>query len=427
MKQIALWAAIAATFITLPFIFSSGSALSSLNLMGVMIVFALSYNMLFGQTGMLSFCHAVFYGLSGFVAVHAITLIGAEGFNVPLVAVPLVGGVVGWISGKVLGAVATRRAGTAFAMITLGLSELVLSLTPILKSLFGGEEGVQTDRTSVAATMGITFGSQREVYFLIAGWCFVSMFLLYRVTRTPFGRLCNAVRENAQRVEFMGYNVAKIRRKSFTIASVFAGIAGALAAINFETMTVDSLGGLQSAWVLFMTFIGGVGSFFGPVVGAILICALQLSLPSVTPGWQLYLGIFFIIMVMYAPRGIAGLLVMHEPLLRGGTLHKMAPAYFLVAVPLAAMAAGFSLLIEMCYRIGGGAAESSALNFFGIAINPASPVPWAVGVLGFLLGALAFRKLRHRVTDAWPVALQLAHENLERSTPIAAVKSELVR
>lgn len=413
MSRLWLWAPVALLLIALPFLFSSGSSISTLNIMGVMIVFALSYNMLFGQTGMLSFGHAVFYGLSGFCVVHMISATANSHWPIPLVLMPALGGAAGWVSGVLLGAVATRRSGTAFAMISLGISELVLSLTPILKSVFGGEEGIHTDRTKVFAFFGISFSSQLQVYFLIAAWCLLSMVLLHEITRTPFGRLCNAVRENAQRADFLGYNVGRLRRKAFTIASVFAGVAGALAAVNFETVTVDSLGGAQSTWVLFMTYVGGVGSFFGPVIGAVVISLLQLTLPAATPGWQLYLGLFFIIMVMYAPRGIAGLISMHEPVWRARLLHKLLPSYLTVLAPILLATAGLSLLIEMSYHRGSKPAPDARLTFLGLGFDSASPTNWIVALALLAAGLFALGALRHRVTQTWPVVLQEAHRKLE--------------
>jgi branched-chain amino acid transport system permease protein len=412
MKQAFVWLAVAALMALVPVVFNSSGALGELNLMGIMIVFALSYNVLFGQTGLLSFGHAVFYGLSGFAVVHATTAIGSAQLPIPLPLLPLLGGIVGWLFGRLLGAVATRRSGTAFAMITLGIGELVLSFAPILKTFFGGESGVLTDRTKVLPLFGANFAAPIQAYYLIAGWCLISMIVLHWITRTPFGRLCNAVRENPERADFIGYDVHRIRYMAFTVASFFGGVAGGLAAINFEIMSVDSLGGLQSAWVLFMTYIGGAGSFYGPVVGAILISLMQFSLPDITPGWQLYSGLFFIVMVMYAPGGITGLLRMHEPLWHARLLHWMLPSYLLATLPVLIMCVGVSLMIEMSFKWGMNSGDGALLKFIGVQVDATSALAWISAVMLFAAGVFLLRRLMPRVADAWASAM---HESQRRA------------
>ena len=153
-RRYGLWIAIAVVFALLPKIFTSGSALTMMSLMGIMIVFALSYNMLLGQAGMLSFGHAVYYGLGGFLAVHAMNLFVRETLPIPVILIPLVGGVAGLAFGIIFGSVSTRRGGTAFAMISLGLGELVSSSSLILRGFFGGEEGINTNRTKLFRVFG---------------------------------------------------------------------------------------------------------------------------------------------------------------------------------------------------------------------------------------------------------------------------------
>ena len=151
LRGYAVWIAAALAFLVVPYVFSSGAGLTMLSLMGIMIVFTLSYNMLLGQTGMLSFGHAVYYGLGAFFAVHAMNAVIRAGLPVPVVAIPLVGGLAGLVFGIIFGSVSTRRGGTAFAMISLGLAELVASSANILRGFFGGEEGITTNRTKLLA------------------------------------------------------------------------------------------------------------------------------------------------------------------------------------------------------------------------------------------------------------------------------------
>src|SRR6202451_3569768 len=158
LKFYGLWIAAALVLIALPSMFASGSALSTFSLIGISIIFSLSYNILLGQTGMLSFGHAVYYGLGGFLAVHGMNLIAGMRLPVPLPLVPLIGGLAGLFFAAILGWVSTRRSGTAFAMISLGVAELVASSALILRSFFGGEAGVSANRTKLLRVFDLNFG-----------------------------------------------------------------------------------------------------------------------------------------------------------------------------------------------------------------------------------------------------------------------------
>src|ERR1700743_3184177 len=200
----AIWLIAAVALVVLPLVFSSGGSLTSFSLIGISIIFALSYNILLGQTGLLSFGHAVQYGLGGFLAVHMMNAVANHNWPIPLPFIPLMGGVGGLVFAIVFGWVMTKRAGTAFAMITLGIGELVASSSLILRSVFGGEAGITTDRTALLPLFGWTFGPQIQVYYLIAFWAMVSAIAMYALTRTPLGRICNAARDNPERGEFIG-------------------------------------------------------------------------------------------------------------------------------------------------------------------------------------------------------------------------------
>src|SRR6185437_14671215 len=184
-----IWVIAAVALIVLPFIFSSGGSLTSFSLIGISIIFALSYNILLGQTGLLSFGHAVHYGFGGFLAIHVMNAVTAHEWSIPLPFIPLFGGIGGLLLALVIGWVMTKRAGTVFAMISLGIGELVASSSLILRSVFGGESGITTDRTALPHVFGWTFGSQLQVYYLIAFWTMISAIAMYALTRTPLGRI----------------------------------------------------------------------------------------------------------------------------------------------------------------------------------------------------------------------------------------------
>lgn len=404
-KRYGIWILAAAVMIVLPKIFTSGAALTTMCLMGIMIVFSLSYNMLLGQTGMLSFGHAVYYGLGGFLAVHAMNTIAADRLPIPLPVLPLAGGLMGLVFGFIFGAVSTRRAGTAFAMISLGLGELIASLSLILRGFFGGEEGITANRTKMLTLFGVRFGPQIEVYYLIAAWCFVCIVAMFAFTRTPLGRMCNAVRENPERAEFVGYSTQMVRFIAFCISGFFAGIAGGLAAINFELMNAVNISGAQSGVVLLMAYIGGVGHFFGPILGAVLVTLLQVMLSDITGAWMLYFGLIFIGMVMFAPGGMAGLIMLHLPLWQRGTLLRILPQYAVMAAPVLMGLGGLVLLIETAHhQMVKAASDGPAMTMLGIPFASNTAPPWIVALAllgaGIWLGRLYAPKLAAAFSDA---------------------------
>jgi branched-chain amino acid transport system permease protein len=404
LKFYGTWIAVAAVLIVLPKLFSSGGSLTTFSLIGISIIFSLSYNILLGQTGMLSFGHAVYYGLGGFLVIHAINIIGANKWPIPLPVVPLVGGLTGLLFAALLGWVSTKRSGTAFAMISLGLAELVASSALILRSFFGGEAGISANRTKLLRVFDWSFGPQIQIYYLVAAWTLLAVIAMYALTRTPLGRMCNAVRDNPERVQFVGYDPHVIRYLAFCFAGFFAGIAGSLAAINFEIANSAYLGAVQSGTVLFATYIGGVGFFIGPIVGAIFVTILSLGLSDVTPVWQLYFGLIFIAVVMYAPGGLTGLLMMHRPLIRAGTLSRVLPSYAVALVPTLAMVAGLVLIIEcIVYTVHGDGNPN--IKAFGVPFNAGSPITWTLAVVLLIGGFLIARRTWTRIASAWDDAL----------------------
>jgi branched-chain amino acid transport system permease protein len=353
--------------------------------------------MLLGQTGLLSFGHAVYYGLGAFFVVHAMNAIIRAKLPIPLPVMPLVGGAAGLVFAVIFGSVSTRRGGTAFAMISLGLAELVASSSLILRGFFGGEEGITTNRTRLFRVFDWNFGPQIQIYYLIAAWCLISMIAMYALTRTPFGRMCNAVRENPERIEFIGASRAMVRFLAFCLAGFFAGIAGGLAAINFEIVNASYVGLQQSGIVLLAAYIGGIGHFIGPVLGAILVTYLQIMLSDITEIWQLYFGLMFIAVVMFAPGGLAGVLMMHAPLLRARALHVLLVPYAQLLAAASFAGVGAIGIVELTHRVMVKTGEPSVMRLFGLSVDAASAWPWLVAAALAAGGALLMRV-------AWPLA-----------------------
>ena len=383
-----LWGSVAVVFVLLPVLFSGGFELSMLSQMGIAIIFALSYNMLLGQTGLLSFGHAVYFGLGAFMTAHAINYVHDGGFAFPITLMPLIGGLTGLGFSLVLGFVTTRRPGTPFAMISLGIAEMVAASALMFTTFFGGEGGIVTDRTSGGAVWGVSYGPQIQVYYLIAGWCFVSMALMFAITRTPLGRMANAVRDNPERVQFVGYNPTRVRWLMMSLAGFFAGIAGALATINYEIITAEALGLMASGNVVLMAFIGGIGQFWGPIIGAVMVTFLQSALSNYTQAWLLYFGLLFLIIILYSPGGIANLVTMHSPVVKAGLVKRLIPSYTRAVVSSLILGVGVIAVIELLYR-----------GTEAIGVSPL--VSWLTALALVLTGAVMLSRSSKKVSQLW--------------------------
>ena len=227
-------------------------------------------------------------------------------------------------------------------MISLGLGELVASSSLILRSFFGGEEGITTNRTKLLRVFGLNFGPQIEVYYLIAAWCLFGMLAMYALTRTPFGRMCNAVRENAERAQFVGYNPTMVRFIAFSLRRALRRRRRRARGNQFRDDQFRYRSAPSSRGRCCSPPISAASAIFiGPVIGAVLVTWLQVMLSDLTDVWQLYFGLLFIGVVMFAPNGIAGLVMRHEPLWQArayGSLLRLALAYLIALGP--ALAAG---------------------------------------------------------------------------------------
>ncbi len=400
------WLVAAVILIILPLVFDSRSALTIMNQMGITIVFALSYNMLLGQGGMLSFGHAVYMGLGGFCAMHVMNMVEG-GLWLPLPLLPIVGGIFGLFFAFLIGSFSTRRAGTVFAMISLGVGELVAASSIIIVIFFGGEEGISGDRTMGPEFFGLDFGAQSQVYYLTAFWLFIAALGMYLYTRTPIGRISNAVRDNEERAEFLGYSQRHVRWISFCASGFFAGIAGALFAINFEILTEENLNLVTSGSILLATFLGGVGFFIGPIIGAIVFTLLQTVLALYTEIWSLYLGILFLATVMFFPFGLTGLLAIHILPWKLGKFRLLIRPYALMAIPALMVVLGGSAFLEILFHIRSAAVGESEMELFGFTFDSHGILPMLIAIALFLIGVFMLNKLTPMLKDAWGQATSL--------------------
>ena len=396
-----IWCSFALILIVAPMIFNKGASLSVLSQIGTLMIFGLSFNMLLGQGGMLSFGHAVYSGLGAFFAIHAMNLATKGTMPIPVTLIPLVGGLAGIFFGVLLGYVTTKKSGTTFSMITLGIVELVFACSLMFPEFFGGEGGISTNRVIGQPFLGITFGPQIEVYYLIAFWLFISTIGMYAFTQTPLGRLANAVRDNPERAEFVGYDTQWVRYLTVVIAAFFAGISGGLSAINFEIVSAENVSAVRSGAVLLFTFIGGIGFFFGPMIGAVVGVFMTVMLSDYTKAWQLYVGAVFILIVMYAPGGIASLIMLNLRVAKYGKFKRIWPTLWKVCAMAVIAFSGVVIAVEMLYHLTLESANGTEMQLFGRTVDTAQPTGWLIAAALFAIGAVGFVYAKRAFQQVW--------------------------
>ena len=260
---------------------------------------------------------------------------------------------------------------------------------------------VSANRVVGQPVLGITFGPQRQVYYLIAVYTLVCVALMYLLTQTPLGRILNAVRDNPERVAFIGYNTQQVRYRAFIIAGFFAGIAGGLGAINFEIVTAEVVGPARSGAYLLFTFLGGATVFFGPVLGGILMVLAFVLLSEITKAWLLYLGLIFLFMVVYAPGGLAALILANARVVQAGQFTRLSSAYLRLALAGLLMLGSVSAWIEMVYHLQLHTAMDTTLVFLGLSLDTAIALHWWMVSLASLLGLALFEWQRQRFLQTW--------------------------
>ena len=396
-----LWGLFASALLVSPLLWTSGFALTMLSQMGILVIACLAYNILLGQGGMLSFGHAVYTGLGAFLAIHTLNMVAAGTLSLPVSLIPLAGGLGGLFFAALLGYVTTKKSGTTFAMITLGIGELVWSMSLMIPEFFGGEGGISGNRMTGKPMLGITFGPQIQVYYLIAVYCFVCTALMFALTRTPLGRILNAVRDNPERVEFIGYSTQRVRYLAFIVSGFFAGIAGGMYALNFEIATAEVVGAGRSGAYLLFTFLGGATFFFGPLIGAVLMVLAGALLSEFTKAWLLYLGLVFLFMVMFAPGGIASLIMMNLRVAAFGKLRPLLASYLALFGTAAAVLLGAGALIEMVYHLQLGETVGMPLEFLGATLDVKGVDSWFGACFVLAVGVGLFELTRRQFAKQW--------------------------
>src|SRR5580704_4965154 len=403
-----IWLAALIVTIAMPWAFynyhtgrQSGFVVSMLSQMGMMTILALSYNMLLGQAGLFSLCHATFFGIGGYATIHFLNLAGDSSLPLPLELFPLLAGLSGLGLAIVFGYMATKQRATAFAMITLGIGELMTTAALMFHHFFGGEGGVNSNRMIGHSLLGFKYGAAIQVYYLIVAWTVISGLAMLYLTRTPLGQMANASRDNFERVQFMGYDPRMVRFLQFALSGFFAGIGGGLYAITYEIVTFDALAAPLSANALLMAYIGGTSAFGGPILGAVLITLLQSGVSLMSNSWLVYVGVLFIGMVIFAPQGIMGLVMAHGPIVRSGQFGRLAIPYLRVIVPGIFMVLGFVGLVELTSFLTIGAAQGKTLILFGHRIDVHASLPWLLASACLLGGGLWLRPEARAFRRVW--------------------------
>lgn len=386
----------------LPYLLSQGLLNAAVQML-IAALFASAYNLLCGQAGMLSFGHAAYFGVGAFATVHAMNALGGEGL-VPTPLMPLAGAIGGLIFGTIAGWFATKRSGTYFAMITLAIAELVHSLAPHLKGVFGGEAGLSTMRMPA---WGFDFGSTTQVYYLTLIWVLLAMALLYLYTRTPLGRLAVGLRENSHRLRFLGYNVHGLGTAVFAISAMFSGMAGGLQVISNESANYVLFDPALSAAAVLNTYIGGVQVFLGPALGAALMTFFGYAVSDLTRSWLLYQGIIFVLVMMFMPTGLSGLAGLTRRLRERHGARPLVAVFILAVVGAVMLTAGVVFLVELLQRLFSQDYRSLVqLNagrpwpdvvLFDRAWGPSAWLTWSVPVLLLAAGAMASWAARKRL------------------------------
>lgn len=408
-----MWLAAVVVMLAVPWLFfdwskgrHSGFVLTMMSEIGLMAIFALSFNMQMGQAGLLSFGHAILFGLGGYCTAHALNAIKAGSFWLPSELIPLVGGFGGLIFGAAFGYVATKQRATAFAMITMGLGELVAACALMFIGFFGGEGGISTDRVIDTSIFGVAYTSPWQVYCLVVAWAVIATLLMRLQTQTPLGRMANATRDNFERAQFVGYDPSRVRFFQFALSGFFAGIGGALYTLVYEIVTFDTVAAAKSATALLAAYIGGAGGFFGPILGTILVVLLQSGVSLLSNAWLLYVGVLFIVMVMFAPGGIMGIIAQHIPIARTGRMHELVVPYARILVPGLAIVFGFVLLVELASFTTIGVAQGKQFKIGAFAVDPQTAFPWVLGFAALLIGALWLRFESRAFRRKWDALIE---------------------
>lgn len=270
----------------------------------IFALFAVSYNMLLGNAGLLSFGHAMFFGTGAF----SVAIIINHFSGLPLLAAVLLATGLTTAVGFLVGCLLLRVKGTPFALLTLAFNALFHAIAVKWSSLTGGDDGLIIDPPKLDLGFFVVDPNKGpDFYYLTLVVLGLAIFACWYFTRTAMGRTVLLMRENEDRLRFLGYNTLLARLILFTVTAGLAGLAGSFYALFYAFVSIDAISIEMTTTVLLMTFIGGTGLFAGPILGAGVFTYLQNFLSEMTESWPLIMGVLFILMVLFTPGGLVGI------------------------------------------------------------------------------------------------------------------------
>jgi branched-chain amino acid transport system permease protein len=269
-------------------------------------LYALGFNLVYGYLGLLSFGHAALFGTGAYLCGIAIVHFGLPWFVA--IALGVVGGL---LMAAAVGVLAIRTRGIYFAMVTMALSQCIYYLFYQAVDWTGGENGLRGINVRVIDIFGVKldFINPLTKYYVIAAFVIAAFFVLSRILASPFGAVIEAVRENETRAKASGYDVTLTRLITFVLSGGFCGLAGALQALHLSIVPIEILHYETSGMVVMIALLGGMGTFFGPMIGAAAFLLLENLVSVWTVHWQLIVGAVFMICVLFFPAGIWGTLI----------------------------------------------------------------------------------------------------------------------
>ena len=272
----------------------------------IFALYAVSYNLLLGYAGLLSFGHAMFFGLGAFMT--AVAIIHLKGLG--LLNAVLIGFGVTVIAGFLIGSLLLRHKGAYFALLTLAFNSLFYAVATKWHSVTGGDDGLSITRPELnlgfAAFSVASFTSFYYLTLIVIGAAIV---FCWYFTQTAMGRTVVIMRENEERMKFLGYNTNISRLILFTFTGAVAGLAGAFYTLHFQFVSISAISVDMTTAVLLMAFVGGTGTFWGPIIGALVYIVLQNYLSDITDRWPLFMGFIFVFMVLFIPGGLSRVII----------------------------------------------------------------------------------------------------------------------
>jgi branched-chain amino acid transport system permease protein len=300
-----LWIALAAFLVIYPRLFG----LYYTNLFvtfAIFAVFSVSFNLLLGYTGLLSFGHAMFFGMGGYGTALALKHIPGLGL-LPAVSIGVFAAA---MFALILCPLVVRVSGTAFAMLHLAFGELMHVLALKLRAITGGEDGIggfPIPPFTIPGVISINMKPPENFYYFAVAVLGISLWVMWFFTKTPFGQIQVGVRDNAKRIDYLGFKVPQTKAVVYVVAAAFAGIAGSVFALFQNLISSGALNVLNSFAPITITMVGGVGSFFGPVWGAAIFQLLEEVVTRYTEQVEAVMGTILILVILFAPMGFVGL------------------------------------------------------------------------------------------------------------------------